>query len=245
MDKRGQVYILAALILTAVLYGISRQSNLLFQENIEDDFNKLSENYNIESAILINSLLNNNADVVDGFSNFTVLFTSYSKSQNPSFGLIYAFDFENEIQIGNFLSKEIIIDSGTGETSLSRLNGCYNDISATVRFHGLSFDPGLSLIDIGECTTKIPSTEKIWIGIEDLWYPFEIKEGQPQVMIVSKEEVKEQRKVFIGGEGFVEENEGRESISGFCSRFTSENACNNFQKGGICCFEDGQCSRCD
>ena len=58
MNKRGQVYILAALIISVVIFILALRPNVIIQEKIEDDFEKLSGNYEYESTRFINSLIN-------------------------------------------------------------------------------------------------------------------------------------------------------------------------------------------
>ena len=240
MNKKGQIYILAALILSIIIFTLSQTINKFKQEKLEGDFEKLSNNYEKEASKLINSLINTEGDILDPFSRFTLLFTSYSKSQNPDFGLIYSLDYNGRIQIGNFLNKQIIVDNGTmSEQDPNQLNGCYDKISAVIRFQGLSCDAGIDLKDVEECTLIIPSTTRIWIQIGEFWYPFEIIKDKPQIMIVSRLESQEQRQVFIGGEGFIEEEISR-SISAECVVLTRETSC---QSNSNCCWDGSRCRK--
>jgi len=43
MQKRGQIYILAVIILGAIVFTLALKPNLAVQEVIEDDFERLSE----------------------------------------------------------------------------------------------------------------------------------------------------------------------------------------------------------
>jgi hypothetical protein len=250
MNKKGQIYILAALILSIVVFSLSQTINKFQQEELEEDFEKLSDNYELESSKLINSLINTEGNILDPFSKFTLLFTSYSKAQNPDFGLIYSLDYAGEVQIGNFLNQPIIVDNGTtSKQDLNTLNGCYDKISAVITFQGLSFDAGIDLKDIEDCTLTIPSTNNIWLQIGEFWYPFEIESGKPQIMIVSRLEAQEQRQVFVGGEGFVRKTASR-PISAECIVLTRETSCESnknccwesSKKGKPRCKREGQCS---
>ena len=240
MNKKGQIYILAALILSIIIFSLSQTINKFKQEELEEDFEKLSVNYENEGSKLINSLINTNSNLSDQFYKFTLLFTSYSKAQNPDFGLIYSLDYGGNIQIGNFLDKKIIVDNGTEIVqSLNELNGCYDKISAVITFQGLSFDAGIDLKEVQECTLIVPSTSKIWIQIGEFWYSFEIIKDKPQIMIVSRSEALEQRQVFIGGEGFIEEEVDR-PISSECIILTRQTSC---ELNSNCCWDDDK-ARC-
>ena len=78
MNKKGQLYILVAMILCVAIFMLVSQYNVVEQEKMRDDFDELSDNYAIESTKLLNSLFIVGGDVFGSFANFTILFTSYS-----------------------------------------------------------------------------------------------------------------------------------------------------------------------
>jgi hypothetical protein len=211
MNKRGEIYILGAIILATILYSLATTINYIKQESLDDDFEKISKNYELESSKLINNLLSQgDEDIKGSFNSFTALFTSYSKSQNPSYGLIYVLSFEDEdnykIQIGNYFDKKIYIEYGQ---SMEEIQGCFTTIQATLTFDGLTLDPEIEQT-IESCKLILDYQEGIdfmRIGIENddeiIWYNLEIIKGKPQIMIISRLEEGQQRRVFIGGEGFV------------------------------------------
>ena len=111
MKKRGQIYILAALILIFVIFILVSQSNVIRELVLENDFERLTKNYEAESSRFVNSLLAAKENISDKFLEFTIYFTSYSKTQNPDFGLIYLFDYDNKLHIGNYLNESIKIQT--------------------------------------------------------------------------------------------------------------------------------------
>ncbi|MBS3117758.1 hypothetical protein J4430_02670 [Candidatus Woesearchaeota archaeon] len=241
MQKRGQLYIIAALIFSAVLYTLATQANTYRQEDFAEGFDDLSTNYATESERLVNSLLYSNQDVLSGFTNFTLLFTGYTKSKNPSFGLIYIFEFNETIQVGNFLDRPIIIDTGDAQSyDFHNLEGCFDRVSAVVKFAGLSFSSDVAAGDIQECILTFPTKDQIWIGVDDAWYPFSVVRGKPTLMIVTRQEAQEQRKVFIGGEGFVRNNRDRPGLRSHCEQL-SLTSCELAGNRRLCCVRDGDC----
>ncbi len=217
ITKKGQVYILAALILGLVIYGLSTVVNKFEQQKIEGDFARLSENYDVESSKLINSLIFNNKEVFNSFTEFTSLFTAYSKSQNPSFELIYSLEYNDTVQVGNFLSKQVIVYDGNSEYNLS---GCFESVKASINSLGFSFSSNEHLELIRNCTLELPTVSWVQIKIDDKWYTVNITKNKPQIMITATLTAEKQRSVFIGGEGFV--NEGRD-ITSYCSSLPYEN----------------------
>lgn len=209
MNKKGQVYLLAALILSLVLYNLASVVNFAHFESFKADFERVSDNYNVESTRLVNSVLKTEQEPFDALSNFTVLYMSYVKSQSPNFGLIYVFNREGKMRIGNYLKKPVIIDT-TGNYDISRLGGCYEKISARIDFKGLKIDlPIVDLQDLENCYQDFAYTNVIYIALEDVdeygvsktyWYPFSISEGGVELMVVNQLEEGNQRKVSVSGE---------------------------------------------
>jgi len=242
MEKRGQVYILVAIVLAMVIFGLVTVVNKVEQENIESDFKELSDNYASESARLINSMIANpDIDISETFVKFTASFTSYAKTVNPKFGLIYAFYYGDDLHIGNYLDTRINVRCQGCQPKT--LKGCYEKIQATITLAGLELD-----VDeqhnklIEECNLvqrKGPDfsgkPQYIDVTIKDIPYRFNIKQGHPEMIIVSWESRAEQRKVFTEGD-FVTETEG--------NPITINDVCNSGANGcdfRICQNVGGQC----
>jgi len=214
MNKRGQIYLLAALIIAVSVFSIASIVNWVEYKQVGEGFEKLAQNYESESTKFVNSLFNeeiSNDLIFDAFFEFTIKFSSYAKSQSPGFGLIHAFNGnETSIQIGNFFDREVLIDFDdviNGNEQL--LSGCYEKIDASVSFGGFSFSLE-NYADFRGCMGfyDIPVGNMLYIIIDGIRYPFDIVIGGPEVMIISRLEEGKQRKVFIGGKGFNEgENE--------------------------------------
>lgn len=212
MNKRGQIYILVALIMSVIIFGMVTVSNRVVQESLESSFETLSKNYAVEGAKLINSLIGT-GDIVTGFKDFTVLFTSYSKTQNPRFELIYALDYNSTFYVGNYLKSRmfVCVDKDctcTPEFCLPPLEGCYSLVPASISFDGLAYDPVIySSIMSGNCEFNvsygpgkaIENIDTAYIIINDITYPFSITKGRPEVVAVSWETKAQQRKVFAEG----------------------------------------------
>lgn len=213
MNKKGQIYILASILLSLVLYGMSTIPNMVVQQEFKGDFEKLTKNYEQESSKFVNSVLLSEKDVLESFTNFTVIFMSYSKSQNPNFGVITLLSYKNQLRIGNYLKQPILIDTGTGE--LKNLNGCFDKISSLLIFNGVTIDlTAAEIKDIEKCFIDLTPSEKVWVGIVEqkeplqvLWYPFKVIPNKPQLMVINLQEEARQRRVNIAGEGYVTEEE--------------------------------------
>jgi len=203
MQKRGQIYLLAALIIGFILFTLVAQSNSVKKTLIEDDFEDLSKNYERESAYFVNGLLESNAaDFAKEFLKFTVLFTSFSKTKNPEFGLIYAFLYEKKLYVGNYLDTPITLKNYPPPNNV--LVGCYDLVETSVSLGGLKVNTGsVTVSTFKDCTLKPPNNpppgNKLVVVIEDIEYEITLTKDNPEVMIVTREEKDKQRKVFMKG----------------------------------------------
>lgn len=196
MQKRGQVYLLAALIIGFILFTLVAQSNIVKRTIIEDDFEELSKNYERESAHFVNGLLEKGTgNVEQEFIKFTILFTSFAKTKNPEFGLLYAFLHQGTVYVGNYLDTAVTIQGQSAS-----LPGCYAVVNATVAVAGLNIQAGtISVGRVQHCTTHFPppTNNEIKIVIEQIPYVLQLTEDAPDIMLVSRETKDQQRKVYV------------------------------------------------
>ncbi len=202
MNKRGQIYLIVSLLVGLVILALTSQPNTINVTPSDDDFRLISQNYNQESAKFLSSLIENGEtdtdEVKNKFTEFSIIFTQYSKSQNPTFGLVYFLNYGNRLYVGNFLDKSITINP--------TIPGCYNYIQAVIKYGSQgNIRDNLPLVDINEkqCNQLIPvnifedNTLEMRIGEEDFVYEINIIPGQPEVMVISRETQGEDRKVFV------------------------------------------------
>lgn len=238
MDKRGQVYVLAAIVMSIIIFGMVSVSNKALQESVASDFERIANNYAAETAKLVNSLAGEQ-DILPAFRNFTLIFASYAKAQSPRFELISIFDYEDNLYIGNFLKERIIISygEGPGKTILQPIEGCYSNVPAVLSFDGLSIDVSLNYKDvvteIGCERPEIPSEaiEQITISIGNLAYKFDLRKEQPEIVIVGWETNAKQRKVFTKG-SFIASAGDVVTLKDYCLKEKEE--CSKLPKSRYC-----------
>ncbi len=122
--KKGQFYILAAVILLAItftVFALSSKSNV-FTKN-EDTFEELHENYVREVSEVINNMIyeKNQADLeeidLDKLEDFTSQFMNYAKTRSPSFSLVYMFSYHEDVRVANHFDETIVVSvSGVNST---------------------------------------------------------------------------------------------------------------------------------
>src|SRR3989344_1559080 len=99
MKKRGQIFILAALILILVLFLLISQSNVIREKLFADRFENIVRNYETEGDKLINSILETQGDPTTGFEMFSNSFVGYSTAQDPNLGTLYILNYQTTTDI--------------------------------------------------------------------------------------------------------------------------------------------------
>jgi hypothetical protein len=236
MNKRGQVYLLAAIMLCFIIYLLVVERNIGLEKVIEDDFKELSTNYEVESNKFVNALLlENKKEIADSFVNFSILYSSYARAQNPNFGLIYAFYNNNILYMGNYMDQSIMVKYGLNEIGL---NGCYDNISAVIKFMGFSIDSGLKNNIIKElCIANVtaPGLSEISLILNGGYYTFGISANKPEIIIVSRESLEGISKVYVGGEFKIPKS--GDSEKELCSKQINKENCEKLK----CKWEGNRC----
>jgi len=215
MDKRGQVYILAVIIMAFVIYGLFTDTNVVKETIVEDDFEELATNYEVESAKFVNYLLaigkTDVLEVRDSFKTFTTTFTAYSKTKNPSFGLMYLFDYNDRLYIGNYLDEDADIElKSSGIIEVTK--GCLKQIPSGFKVAGNIIEVGgtqIQNINVNNCIGNIETSNEgfnyeVEITIKDpgdqgAKYNALLTRGKPDIVIVSRETKQNVRKVYTKG----------------------------------------------
>ena len=145
MNKRGQIFLLAAIIIIAFLVIVTAMYNSYREEVALEDFAELSENYETEAPKVINKAIEK-GEVgqleAEALETFSQKFQDYAQQKDPNFGVMYVFkDSEGNVHIMNSLNNKVInviFEEGQGgkETKISLLN--YNeDVGGNICMDGL------------------------------------------------------------------------------------------------------------
>lgn len=255
MSKRGQVFILAAILIAVILFSLSAVKNKSEQKEIKGDFDALAENFQIESSRLINSAIDSGVEVHGAFKSFSTMFTSYAKGKNPEYGLIYVFSFGDKIQVTNFLERVITLQGcnpDTGEPYSINISGGFGAIPADVNFEDFNIKISEVPADLeipcetipsltGEIVTSkfcafisqpaVSTKTDLMVVIDGAPYYLCVEKDVPEIMQVSLMRQGEQAKVKGTGECIDQD---------FCRSFTTEQSCKSCGKGSCCWWPGGK-----
>ncbi|MFA5888428.1 MAG: hypothetical protein WC852_06995 [Candidatus Nanoarchaeia archaeon] len=264
MNKRGQVYILAAIVMSIIIYGMVTISNRVVQDSVASDFERIANNYATETAKLVNSVAGQGQEqMFEAFKKFTVQFASYAKAQSPRFELISVFDNNGKMYIGNFLKEKIIVTCNDGICDdVTPLAGCYQTIPAELSFEGMQVDVEVLMEDVAPCQTEMNYTtlapltpEYINISVGTVAYQFLLETEQPDVVVVSWETNAKQRKVFTKG-NFMASSGSVMTLASYCAGKTRASSglyctdlgkpdCGYIQTEEECTFDNNDPTNCN
>ncbi len=108
-NKKGQFYVLTAVIICSVLFMLLYGREPM--QKINTEFRSLYNNYIYESPIVINNAIYHNKNLSNQFKNFTASFIRYAKEKNINLGVFYMLKVDDDIEAANYLNDEINIST--------------------------------------------------------------------------------------------------------------------------------------
>ncbi len=150
-SKKGQFYILIALLLITYAFGLSRQDVPIRKP--QDNFKLLHGGFMTEGAAVINSAIYEEANVSSRFSGFTDNYLAYARSSEPGFRLLFLLKQGSLLTVGNRLngsvnitvsnasyivpsSSDVIVTAGTTSVALFGLSYTFYFSSADFELKG-------------------------------------------------------------------------------------------------------------
>jgi len=152
MNKKGQVYILAAIVLVIAIYGVVKITNKIEPPREGDNFDFYVENFVGERAYVMDlGYLQSGPDQylvpTEGEENLLELFTSLGFNV----GVVLVSYNPEGWKIINYLSQDIILEDNSGDqVSLPSAQEVLGDLSFSLTGEGKQFYLGISgLSDVG------------------------------------------------------------------------------------------------
>ena len=109
MDKRGQFFILGAIILALALFVLMVKLNTFDETFLIKDFYPLSENYKTESVKVVNDAIAQGGatNPNTALNDFTQKYLAYARTIDPNVGFVYVYwnKTSGEAQINNYLGN--------------------------------------------------------------------------------------------------------------------------------------------
>lgn len=138
-NKKGQFYILIALLLIAYAFTLTRQEVPV--RKVKETFQLLHEGYISEGMAVINNAVYEEANVTARFASFTDDYVAFAKSADPGFRLVYLLKYRDQLVVGNRLDSSLNVTLGNAGYSVGQNSEQAAVVSnATVRIGGINYD---------------------------------------------------------------------------------------------------------
>lgn len=222
MEKRGQVYILAAVIIGVLLFTIFATVNTSKQVDLNANFDRLNENYERESERFINAYVSDNSptdELEKTFPEFAWNFNKFAMETNPEFGIISTLSYTNKEGnkinlIVNMLDTPVFVTTrftenggvfkpNNDEGAVKVVIGCSEILDASLTIPGVgTINPGETVGKQGvkACLHKVNNVDRVFLFVNDMWVGYEIpkeKDPKPGLIVTAKSDEGEQTQIFV------------------------------------------------
>ncbi|OYT40624.1 hypothetical protein B6U80_02560 [Candidatus Pacearchaeota archaeon ex4484_26] len=106
MNKRGQFYLIAAIIIIAIIASLIIKVNSVKTKPQPQAFSEISENFEKEAIKIIDAGVQQDKDfdsIKKDLHNFAETYSSYTSTKSPQTGFLYVFGNATNISVVNFL----------------------------------------------------------------------------------------------------------------------------------------------
>ncbi len=271
MKKRGQVYILGAIIVGIALVTIFTVTNRSQQTELNKNFERLNANYEREAERFINEYIKDNSpaeELDETFPEFTKNFNSFAKEMNPDFGIITTLTYINKqggkitqvinmldtpvfatrtsSEIGNIITPSFYYDDDDRSKIIS---GCFES-GGKIKVTGVNME-GI-IPTSSDCQGKFSDAERILLMINDVWVMHEVPDGtipKPGLIVTAKSEERTQIQVFTNDKTSKQVDNSRvhkAGCGGLCTETLDETLCKSDKKKEKCCklIDDDENDKC-
>jgi len=195
MKKRGQIFLVAAVILAFAIFSISLIFNDYEEKILLEDFPDLTKNYQIEAKKIVNEALLSDEPIEDKLDEFTLDYVNYARTIDPNIGFVYVYKKVDEAKIKNYGNAPVDV-LGTGPTSQTISNdtvfnrgaNALTDISLEVGNISFKKTIPVRLTNFGDYDSAdidAPGTGQLQLEIGGFFYPITLKDKGLSIIATS------------------------------------------------------------
>lgn len=198
MNKRGQFYLIIAMILSLAVYGVTYRVNSIEEPIVWEDFDDVSQNYLTESVFVINNAIENKKQVNESLDEFTRAYLDYAKQRNPDLTLLYIYSNGDDILVQSYLDSISDVD---GHDILGANQELIQDVTIRVGGKEFIYKVPVTSQNFGEGWTGVGlNNEPFNLSIAGIVHPFTLSTDNPELRVIVRTESGEQEAVVPGSE---------------------------------------------
>ena len=191
MNKRGQFYIILAVLISLAFFTLMIPQNRLQEAIVFEDFNYVSQNYVEEAPRVANfGLYTDNQDINLLLSKFSQDFLNIARQKNPSLELIYFYNDGTDITLTSYAQQPVTVVQKTTEEVLGADQVSANNINLRVAGKDFTQQVPLQVKDFGKTyyTTEFPASGGITLNIGGVLHNFDMQTGGPEISVLLRSE---------------------------------------------------------
>jgi len=109
MNKKGQIFLVGAVIIVLALLTVTGKYNSVKEYPVLSDYKDQTDNYLTEYPKVVNNAIYQNLDQKNEVTSFSTIFLGQARSKDPNFGVLYSYkDNDGKIHIVNTLTNRVI-----------------------------------------------------------------------------------------------------------------------------------------
>jgi hypothetical protein len=172
MKKRGQFYLIAAIVIVGVVIGLAVTTNLIFEHGKSDRQKDIQDEIKLESEYVINYGVFNEGDIVDLVENFAKQYASYIG--------------ENQDVLFVFGNKEDLTGGSIGLSYVSLFN-VQSGVSVTIGGSRPQINFNRQNVQGGNVDANVDG-DNVNIKIGEVNYDFKLNEGENFYFVLKQPE---------------------------------------------------------
>jgi len=187
MNKRGQFYIIIAVVLSLAIFSITSQNNKIEDIKSFYDFSELSENYLEEAQKVVDYSIYNGEDINENLPQFTQNFLEYARKTNPSIGLIYIYSNETNLTLKSYLNETSEINStNLSMTVFGSDAKTINEVSIKIAGKTFIHQVPLKIKNYGEDLSEAQFSTPNWLSlnIAGIFHNFDLSDKGPLLNVI-------------------------------------------------------------
>jgi len=102
MNKRGQFYLIIAIVIAVAAFAITSRPNEVKEAVLFEDFEDVTNNYITESQYVVNNALETESNVETSLDTFTIEYLKYARQRSPDLQLLYVYSNGDQRKIYNY-----------------------------------------------------------------------------------------------------------------------------------------------
>lgn len=192
MDKRGQFYLILAVIISISFFAITIPQNNVKESFLIQDFNDISNNYVQESPKVANYAIYDGKNVNFVLNDYSSKFLDMVRKRNPSLELIYIYNNGTNVTVKSYSFNPVEVETGgLTQTLLGSNQETINNINLKVAGQDFVQQVPLQIKNFGDSFSQadLSGYGQVVLNIGGTLHNFDISSGNGpaiNVFITSK-----------------------------------------------------------